>query len=200
MPSVWTAMRRPGAASISAPTPAAHSASSRVQPTGTARMKRMARGRPPLAASAVDKVVLGPGEKLIAVANTSSAVNSCQFMGHTLNWRPLQYRYRYAYNTPICIGSALDTGGSMLTRTSGLSLTDQLSARFAERIRTRLLAPGARLPSVRECARQQGVSPHTVVAAYDQLLAQGLIEARRQRGFYVRDVSPEPSPVARASA
>ena len=88
----------------------------------------------------------------------------------------------------------------MLTRTSGLSLTDQLSARFAERIRTRLLAPGARLPSVRECARQQGVSPHTVVAAYDQLLAQGLIEARRQRGFYVRDVSPEPSPVARASA
>lgn len=88
----------------------------------------------------------------------------------------------------------------MLTRTSGLSLTDQLSARFAERIRTRLLAPGARLPSVRECARQQGVSPHTVVAAYDQLLAQGLIEARRQRGFFVRDVSPEPSPVARSSA
>ena len=88
----------------------------------------------------------------------------------------------------------------MLTRTSGLSLTDQLSARFAERIRTRLLAPGARLPSVRECARQQGVSPHTVVAAYDQLLAQGLIEARRQRGFYVRDVSPEPSPVTRSSA
>ncbi|MBS0343169.1 MAG: PLP-dependent aminotransferase family protein [Proteobacteria bacterium] len=78
----------------------------------------------------------------------------------------------------------------MLTRTSGLSLTDQLSARFAERIRTRLLAPGARLPSVRECAKQQGVSPHTVVAAYDQLLAQGLIEARRQRGFFVRDVAP----------
>jgi DNA-binding transcriptional MocR family regulator len=86
----------------------------------------------------------------------------------------------------------------MLTRTSGLSLTDQLSARFAERIRTRLLAPGARLPSVRECARQQGVSPHTVVAAYDQLLAQGLVEARRQRGFFVRDVAPEPSPAARS--
>jgi len=78
----------------------------------------------------------------------------------------------------------------MLTRTSGHSLTDQLSARFAERIRNRLLAPGARLPSVRECARQQGVSPHTVVAAYDQLLAQGLVEARRQRGFFVRDSAP----------
>jgi len=61
----------------------------------------------------------------------------------------------------------------MLTRTSTQSLTGQLADRFAERIRNRLLAPGARLPSVRECARQQGVSPHTVVAAYDQLLAAG---------------------------
>src|SRR5690349_10859321 len=77
----------------------------------------------------------------------------------------------------------------MLTRTSSQSLTGQLADRFAERIRNRLLAPGARLPSVRECARQQGVSPHTVVAAYDQLLAQGLIEARRQKGFYVRDAA-----------
>ncbi|MBS0454389.1 MAG: PLP-dependent aminotransferase family protein [Proteobacteria bacterium] len=88
----------------------------------------------------------------------------------------------------------------MLTRTSGLSLTDQLSARFAERIRTRLLAPGARLPSVRECAKQQGVSPHTVVAAYDQLLAQGLIEARRQRGFYVRDVVALPQAQAQSGS
>ena len=78
----------------------------------------------------------------------------------------------------------------MLTRTSTQSLTEQLAGRFAERIRNRLLAPGARLPSVRECARQQGVSPHTVVAAYDQLLAQGLVEARKQRGFYVRDSAP----------
>jgi len=75
----------------------------------------------------------------------------------------------------------------MLTRSSDRTLTEQLADRFAERIRSRLLPAGARLPSVRECARQQGVSPHTVVAAYDQLLAQGLVEARRQRGFYVRD-------------
>ena len=86
-----------------------------------------------------------------------------------------------------CIGWLHDTEPRMLTRTSTQSLTSQLADRFAERIRTRLLPPGARLPSVRECARQQGVSPHTVVAAYDQLLAQGLVEARRQRGFFVRD-------------
>ncbi len=76
----------------------------------------------------------------------------------------------------------------MLMRTSSLSLTDQLVARFTERIRNRLLAAGARLPSVRQCAAQHGVSPHTVVAAYDQLVAAGLLEARKQRGFYVRDI------------
>lgn len=76
----------------------------------------------------------------------------------------------------------------MLMKTVSQSLTEQLCNRFAERIRTRLLAPGARLPSVRLCAQQQGVSPSTVVAAYDQLLAQGLVEARRNRGFYVREM------------
>ena len=82
----------------------------------------------------------------------------------------------------------------MLKRSAQLSLTEQLAERFAERIRNRLLPAGARLPSVRECARQQGVSPYTVVAAYDQLLAQGLVEARPQRGFFVRH------PVARPAA
>ncbi|MFT3779177.1 MAG: PLP-dependent aminotransferase family protein [Ottowia sp.] len=75
----------------------------------------------------------------------------------------------------------------MLLRTAAQSLNEQLAARFAERIRDRLLAPGSRLPSVRQCAAQHGVSPSTVVAAYDQLLAQGLVEARRNRGFFVRD-------------
>lgn len=77
-------------------------------------------------------------------------------------------------------------GAAPLSRQADATLTDQLAARFAERIRARLLAPGARLPSVRECARRHQVSPTTVVAAYDQLLAQGLVEARAQRGFFVR--------------
>ncbi|MDT7837786.1 aminotransferase-like domain-containing protein [Aquabacterium sp. OR-4] len=68
----------------------------------------------------------------------------------------------------------------------GQPLGAQLAAHFAERIRHRTLTPGARLPSVRDCARQHRVSPSTVVLAYDQLQAQGLVEARRQRGFFVR--------------
>ena len=81
----------------------------------------------------------------------------------------------------------------MLMKTASQSLTEQLAGRFAERIASRLLAPGARLPSVRQCAQQQGVSPSTVVAAYDQLLAQGMVEARRNRGFFVRErtLAPE---------
>jgi len=83
----------------------------------------------------------------------------------------------------------------MLMRTAAQSLTEQLAERFSTRIRDRLLAPGARLPSVRQCAGQHEVSPSTVVAAYDQLLAQGLIEARPQRGFFVRDWVPKaPNP------
>lgn len=87
----------------------------------------------------------------------------------------------------------------MLMKASSQSLTEQLSARFAQRIRDRLLAPGARLPSVRQCAQQHDVSPSTVVAAYDQLLAQGLVEARKNRGFFVRESrgeanAPAPAP------
>jgi DNA-binding transcriptional MocR family regulator len=74
-----------------------------------------------------------------------------------------------------------------LARSATQTLTDQLAGQFAERIRQRLLPPGTRLPSVRDCAQRHGVSPHTVVAAYDRLLAQGLVEARRQRGFFVRE-------------
>jgi DNA-binding transcriptional MocR family regulator len=83
--------------------------------------------------------------------------------------------------------TAAPTANAPLVRATNATLAEQLSGRLAERIRQRLLAPGARLLSVRECARQYGVSPHTVVAAYDQLLALGLVEARRQRGFFVRE-------------
>jgi DNA-binding transcriptional MocR family regulator len=77
-----------------------------------------------------------------------------------------------------------------LTRSTAQTLTEQLAERFATRIRDRLLAPGARLPSVRQCAAQHGLNPSTVVATYDLLLAQGLVEARRNRGFFVRERAP----------
>lgn len=74
------------------------------------------------------------------------------------------------------------------------TLGEQLAAHYAQRIGKHAWQPGARLPSVRDCARIHGVSPSTVVAAYDRLQAQGLVEARRQRGFFVR---PSVTPPAR---
>lgn len=96
--------------------------------------------------------------------------------------------------------SALPAPSFALSRAADAPLAQQLSARFAERIHQRLLLPGARLPSVRECARRHGVSPSTVVSAYDQLLAQGLVEARRHRGFFVREPRRAPTPAAAPAA
>src|SRR5512134_2634177 len=45
--------------------------------------------------------------------------------------------------------------------------------------------PGDRLPSIRSFAATLGVSPSTVVEAYDRLVAEGLIRARRGSGFDV---------------
>lgn len=90
-----------------------------------------------------------------------------------------------------------------LSRDAASTLTEQLAGRYTEQIRQRLIGPGSRLPSIRDCARRHRVSASTVVAAYDQLLAQGLVEVRRQRGFFVRDTGrparADPGPDAQAS-
>jgi DNA-binding transcriptional MocR family regulator len=84
----------------------------------------------------------------------------------------------------------------LLARATGPTLAEQLAGRFADRIGQRLLAPGSRLPSVRDCAARHGVSPATVVAAYDRLQAQGLVSARPQRGFFVREAPTRPDRAA----
>ncbi|KAI1696376.1 bacterial regulatory protein, gntR family domain-containing protein [Ditylenchus destructor] len=89
--------------------------------------------------------------------------------------------------------SSANVAPVVLSRNASQPLAQQLAQRFAARIQQRLLLPGARLPSVRDCARHHGVSPYTVVAAYDQLLAQGLLEARKKRGFFVRETRALPT-------
>lgn len=91
----------------------------------------------------------------------------------------------------------------LIARAASATLAEQLAQRFAERIGSRLLAPGARLPSVRDCARRHGVSTATVVGAYDLLQARGLVQALPQRGFFVRegrDRAAAPAPVPRHGA
>lgn len=53
------------------------------------------------------------------------------------------------------------------------------------KIARRTLMPGEKLPSIRRCAATFGVSPSTVVEAYDRLAAEGAIRSRPGSGFFV---------------
>ena len=59
-----------------------------------------------------------------------------------------------------------------------------------ERIASRSLMPGARVPSIRAMTETLGVSKSTVVEAYDRLVAEGTIVARRGSGFFVSGHAP----------
>lgn len=79
-----------------------------------------------------------------------------------------------------------------LARDSGEPLADQIVRAVASRIDERLLRPGARMPSIRQFAASHGVSPFTVVASYDRLVAQGYLDSRRGAGFFVRGQAHAP--------
>ncbi len=64
------------------------------------------------------------------------------------------------------------------------------------KIASRALDAGDRLPSIRAFARALGVSPSTVVEAYDRLAAEGLIRAKRGSGFYVSQTALPPLALA----
>ncbi|MFB9263338.1 PLP-dependent aminotransferase family protein [Bradyrhizobium erythrophlei] len=65
------------------------------------------------------------------------------------------------------------------------------------RIASRALADDDRLPSIRSFAATMGVSPSTVVEAYDRLVAEGLIRARPGSGFYVSSTALPPLALAK---
>ncbi|RPE75523.1 PLP-dependent aminotransferase family protein [Vulcaniibacterium tengchongense] len=69
------------------------------------------------------------------------------------------------------------------------------SAVFAGR-----LGQGARLPATRQLARELGVSRNTVLAAYEQLRAEGFVEGRVGSGSYVTPPlrGPRPAPAGEA--
>ncbi|MGY3588688.1 DNA-binding transcriptional MocR family regulator [Bradyrhizobium sp. USDA 4341] len=76
------------------------------------------------------------------------------------------------------------------TRTTGVM--NAIRARIA----SRALAADDRLPSIRSFAATMGVSPSTVVEAYDRLAAEGLIRARPGSGFYVSSAALPPLALA----
>ena len=74
-----------------------------------------------------------------------------------------------------------------LDRCSSTPLHQQVGRQIACAIRTGVPA-GLRLPSSRVMARLLGVSRNTVMAAYDDLVAEGLIQGRRGAGMLVTSI------------
>ncbi len=74
---------------------------------------------------------------------------------------------------------ATDEASAKMTR------VEMVMATIRQRIASRSLAVGAKLPSVRGLAVGLKVSTSTVVDAYQRLVAEGVIHARPGSGFYV---------------
>jgi DNA-binding transcriptional MocR family regulator len=72
-----------------------------------------------------------------------------------------------------------------IDRDSDIGLVEQIARKIAETVAAGQLAAGAKLPSVRDMARQLGVSTFTVAGAYDLLTARYVVAARRGAGYFV---------------
>jgi len=71
---------------------------------------------------------------------------------------------------------------------SKIPIYEQIYSYLREEIRTGRLSCHSRLPSTRELARNMQLSRSTIEMAYDQLVAEGYIEAKPYRGFYVAQI------------
>ena len=90
-----------------------------------------------------------------------------------------------------------------LARGSGAPLGAQIEEHLRSAIRSGALKPGAPLPSTRDLAAQLDVSRPLVVAAYEQLAAEGYVTSRQGARSFVAEFEaradpppPEPEPAA----
>lgn len=77
-----------------------------------------------------------------------------------------------------------------LERSGEIPLFRQLYARLKDAILQGTLAPGARLPATRTLCVALGVSRQTVLAAYDQLTAEGYLRGGVGHGTFVDEALP----------
>src|SRR5512139_2322024 len=87
--------------------------------------------------------------------------------------------------------SSIPLAGVGLDPGARAPLYRQLYAQLREAILERRLAPGVRLPSTRALAAELGVSRNTVIAAFEQLAAEGYLAGRTGSGTTVAGELPE---------
>ena len=74
---------------------------------------------------------------------------------------------------------------------SSTSLWRQLYEQLRQAIIGRRLPSGTRLPATRLLAEELGCSRNTILGAFEQLIAEGYLEARIGSGTYVADMLPD---------
>jgi DNA-binding transcriptional regulator YhcF (GntR family) len=82
----------------------------------------------------------------------------------------------------------------VILRVDGESATppyEQIREQIAALVRAGVLAPGHRLPSIRQLANDLQVAGGTVARAYRELEAEGIVATRGRHGTSVVDVSDE---------
>ncbi|MDN0194300.1 GntR family transcriptional regulator [Streptomyces sp. S.PNR 29] len=73
-----------------------------------------------------------------------------------------------------------------IDRHSGVATYVQIVQQTKQALRLGLLEPGDRLPTAREVVEATAINPNTVLKAYRELEREGLVEARRGLGTFVR--------------
>jgi DNA-binding transcriptional regulator YhcF (GntR family) len=84
----------------------------------------------------------------------------------------------------------------IVDRHAGVPVGAQLAALIRSALRDGTLAPGDRLPSVRELAHAAGVNVNTARAVYARLESEGLVRSEQGRGTFAGGVSDD-DPAAR---
>ena len=88
-----------------------------------------------------------------------------------------------------------------IDRNSSVPFYQQVYEQIAHGIENGVYPAGKKLPSIRECARELGVSNTTVELAYQRLTAEGYVQARRGSGYTICAVELVPaSPFERFTA
>ena len=66
---------------------------------------------------------------------------------------------------------------------------EQIKSELKRLILTQALAPGSKLPSVRELASQLAINPNTIQRAYHELDAEGYTVSIAGKGSFVADIA-----------
>lgn len=83
-----------------------------------------------------------------------------------------------------------------IERDGTVDLVTQIVDGVTAAVNAGVLAAGAKLPSVRDMAKQLGVSAFTVAGAYDVLAARSVVAARRGAGYFVLRRASAPVAIA----